>query len=84
MADEPLIPLNNSNMEYWEEKSDAELQEIVRNNMIGSKNYICARDELDRREAKKAQRQQLRWIKLTFWTALALGVAGTVATLLRP
>jgi len=82
MANGPPTPLSNSDAEYWREKPDSELEEIVRSNMIGSKNYVCARDELDRREAKKAQTQQLFWIKLTFWTTVVLGIVGAAATLL--
>ena len=78
-----LTPLNNDNAEYWQGKKDEELEEIIRVNMIGSKNYVCARDELDRRQAKRSEARQLFWIKLTFWTTLVLAGAGLAATLLR-
>jgi hypothetical protein len=67
---------------WWSSRSDDELRESVRGNYPGGLAHDGAMAELERRAAANERRSQLFWIKATFWTALALGIAGLLATAL--
>ena len=78
---EPREPQPESG-EWWRTRSDDELHYFADGNVPGSRVYEAAMAELGRREAKADQKRQLFWIKLTFWSGIALGVVGVGATML--
>jgi hypothetical protein len=63
-------------------RSEEDLRAIMDGSYPTSQAFEGARGELNRRQSERDVHQQLRWIRLTFWTALALGLAGIAATLL--
>lgn len=68
-------------------KSDAELQRLYEQSGVGSIAYEGAVREIDRRrnarldgDQRTAFRQQMIWIKLTFWAAVIVGILGIAVT----
>ena len=66
--------------EWLRQRSDDELQYLIDGNMAGGAAHDGARAELDRRENRKDQAAQLRWIKLTFWVTIILGISAIAVT----
>lgn len=68
--------------EWIRRRTDDELDELINGSMPG-RVFDALTAEAARRSGQRSERRQLFWIRLTFWTALAIGVAGIAATLLR-
>lgn len=64
-------------------RSDEELRAILDGSFPTSAAFEGVSGELTRREAEVTEKRQLFWIKLTFWTALLIGISGIAATLLH-
>ena len=68
--------------EWFRTRTDEQLRQIADGNIPGGKGYDEAMRELGRRGADKQHRQQMRWIKATFWVSAVLGLIAIGATLL--
>jgi hypothetical protein len=76
-------PANQSGSGAWARaSSDDALQFQLDCGSPGDQAYEAAARELARREARRSERVQLKWIKATLWATIILGIAAIVATLL--
>lgn len=67
---------------WFQLQTDEQLQRHINGGGPGNTFYEGAMREMARREAVRGSAQQMRWIKLTFWTALLIGLGSIVATVL--
>ena len=76
-------PANQTGSVVWAKAlSDDALEFHLEGTIPGSPSYEMAARELARREAARCETVQLRWIKLTFWATIILGLGAIAATLI--
>lgn len=76
-------PANQTGTAAWAQaSSDDALEFHLEGTEPSSPSYQMAVRELARREAAKAEKLQLKWIKRTLWATIILGVGGIAATLI--
>lgn len=76
---DPLVPYSG---EWIRKQTDEELDYLINGAMPGQ-TLDALVTEASRRAAVAAEKQQMLWIKRTFWAAMIIGVAGIAATVLR-
>lgn len=67
---------------WFASRPDAELQHEIDQGFIGERAHDAAVAELERRRAARERRAEMRWIKLTFWATVILGLGAIAAAVI--